>query len=181
MAAVVSASPEQPILELPPPEGPSSTKVPAFAPADKSAKLRQASKREDSWRPDAVMLGHWHKRTWDLAHQLNVDGRCRCIAAVTDMRDALVVLQAAIPAAELLICSSYELEDIQELLLDYEGDMKILVAPPNMMNTGGAVTVAEWAGNMIDARSFSPKSGVLSPTGYMRRLSATSSGSGSGV
>ncbi|GAA5845372.1 hypothetical protein JCM11251_005646 [Rhodosporidiobolus azoricus] len=182
MANDVSASPHYPSIELPPPQETPSTRVPAFEPPDKAAKARTARKTDDRWIPHALMLGHWHQRTWDLAHQLNVDGRCRCIAAVTDMRDALVVLKAAIPEVELLVCSSYfELEDIQEMLLDYEGDMKILVAPNNLMNTKGKVAVAEWAGNMIDARSFFPKSGVLSPTGYMRRLSATSSGSGSAL
>ncbi|BGP20417.1 hypothetical protein JCM10213v2_008565 [Rhodosporidiobolus nylandii] len=127
------------------------------------------------------MLGHWHQRTWDAADALNAEGSCQCVAAVTDLLDALVVLKAAIPSVDLLVCSSYfELEDVQEMLLDYEGDLKILIAPPNLMNTKGPAACATWVGDMIAARSFYPKTGSLSSNGFMRRLSQNSNGSGSG-
>ncbi|GAA5875086.1 hypothetical protein JCM8547_005408 [Rhodosporidiobolus lusitaniae] len=181
MADLVFASPDVPTVSLPPP-------VPASGPTFSSLPAKQAKTgssavaKKDKWLPRALMLGHWHKRTWDLAAQLNVDGRMECVAACTDMRDALVILQAAIPPIDLLVCSSYyPLEDVQEMLLDYEGDMLVLIAPNNLMNTQGAVAVAEWAGNQVSARNFQPKTAMLSSTGYMRRLSATSSGSGSGA
>ncbi|GAA5997618.1 uncharacterized protein JCM10292_000975 [Rhodotorula paludigena] len=130
-------------------------------------------------KPRTLMCGHWHTRTWDLAHALNRNEKIECFAAVTDLRDALVVLRAAIPPADLILCSSYyPLEDVQEMLLDYEGeDIKILIAQPNHMNEKGVESVAEWAGHMVDSNSYLPRSGVLSPTGYMRRLSATSQNS----
>jgi hypothetical protein len=54
----------------------------------------------------------------------------------TDMRDTLVVLNAAIPQIELILASSYyALEDLQEMLLDYDGEIALLVAPDGMMNT----------------------------------------------
>ncbi|GAA6042183.1 hypothetical protein JCM8097_005002 [Rhodosporidiobolus ruineniae] len=182
MANLVSASPDFSPVSLPPTAlSPTAKVAPTSSSSNKTDKARPKSSVQEAWVPTAVMLGHWHKRTWDLAHQLNVDARCHCVAAVTDLRDALVVLNAAIPPVELLVCSSYDLEDVQEMLQDYEGDMKVLIAPQNLMNTGGAVSVANWAGNMIDARSFHPKTGTLSPGGFYRRLSATSSGSGSGI
>lgn len=41
--------------------------------------------------------------TWDLAHALNRTEKMECFAAVTDLRDALVVLRAAIPPADLIV------------------------------------------------------------------------------
>ncbi|GAA6015993.1 hypothetical protein JCM10207_006831 [Rhodosporidiobolus poonsookiae] len=180
MAAFVSASPHQQAMSLPSPVSPGTDAGYFPSSTDKSAKKAANGVVKEEAKPNALMLGHWHKRTWDLAASLNVDGRCKCFAAVTDMRDALVVLKAAIPAADLIICSSYyPLEDVQEMLLDYEGEINVLIAPPNLMNTKGADAVAEWAGNCIDARSYHPKTAALSPSGYMRRLSQTSTGSGS--
>ncbi|GAA5946077.1 hypothetical protein JCM1841_005603, partial [Sporobolomyces salmonicolor] len=82
-----------------------------------------------------VLLGHWHKRTGELAQALSEDGRIRCIASVTDLRDALVVLKAAIPPVEVLLCSQYyELEDVQDMLQDYDREINLVMAPSRLID-----------------------------------------------
>ncbi|BGP52050.1 hypothetical protein JCM10450v2_008021 [Rhodotorula kratochvilovae] len=176
MAAIGASPPPAPTAVV---EPPSPTRA-----SSPFAKLSLQDERSTGARRPVrtVMLGHWHQRTWDLAHALNRTGVMDCFAAVTDMQDALVVLKSAIVPAELLVCSSYyPLEDIQELLLDYEGEINILIARPDHMNTEGAEGVAKWAALMVESKSYLPKTGVLSPSGYMRRLSATSQNSNQDV
>ncbi|GAA5858777.1 hypothetical protein JCM1840_006552 [Sporobolomyces johnsonii] len=123
-----------------------------------------------------VLLGHWHKRTWELAQALSEDKRIRCVAAVTDLRDALVVLKAAISPVEVLLCSQYyELEDVQDMLEDYNCEISLVMAPSRLIDNRGISGTSDWACNAIANGDFTPKTCVLSPSAsFLRRLSDTS-------
>ncbi|GAA5962712.1 hypothetical protein JCM8115_005932 [Rhodotorula mucilaginosa] len=132
--------------------------------------------------PRAVLLGHWTQRSWDVTGEAIRQDCCLPVARVTDLQDALTVLNALLPPADILLCSSYyDIEEIQDALLAYDGEINILVAPRDYINKHGTVMMTSWLKEKIAARHFVPKLETLSPSdgflGQVRRASATSNSS----
>ncbi|GAA5982586.1 hypothetical protein JCM10908_006707 [Rhodotorula pacifica] len=132
--------------------------------------------------PRAVMLGHWTQRSWDVTGEAIRQDCCLPVARVTDLQDAVTVLKALLPPADILLCSSYyDIEEIQDALLAYDGEINILVAPKGYINEHGTVKMTAWLKEKIAARHFVPKLETLSPSdgflGQVRRASAVSGSS----
>ncbi|GAA5927301.1 hypothetical protein JCM3775_002508 [Rhodotorula graminis] len=173
-----------------PPAGPSPSSTRTAADPDDDPALPSGQpcseapgEKKKRRKERVVMLGHWHQRTWDFAAAMNATGALECFAAVSDLQDALVVLKAAIEPADVLVCSSYyDLDDVQERLLDYENDLNILVARPNQLNNDGLERTVQWVVDSIKRGLYAPKvkAALLTSSGYMRRLSETSARSGGG-
>ncbi|BGP58425.1 hypothetical protein JCM8202_004249 [Rhodotorula sphaerocarpa] len=144
-------------------------------------KLREPAAQE---LPRAVMLGHWSQRTWDVTAEAIRQDAVLPVARATDLHDAVTLLKSLLPPADILLCSSYyELEEVHEALLEYEGEIPVVIAPKGYINEHGTVKMTQWIKDRVQSQHFMPRVHTLSPeTGFLgqvRRASQTSGGSSS--
>ncbi|EGU10911.1 Proteophosphoglycan ppg4 [Rhodotorula toruloides ATCC 204091] len=111
--------------------------------------------------PRCVLLGHWSARTKALSGELNRGGKIYLFAAVTDLRDALVVLNAAIPPADIFLVSSlFDPDDVREALIEYERPIDLIFAPKDYMNIHGIIQSARWVEEQVENKAYAPRHAV---------------------
>ncbi|GAA5870680.1 hypothetical protein JCM8547_005028 [Rhodosporidiobolus lusitaniae] len=107
--------------------------------------------------PRAVILGQHPTRVRGLAELFNEDAVVKICAGCSDILDCGVILNAQIPAVDLLICGGYfELQDVQDMLAEVANpNLRLLKVPDGlMMEGGGPPAVRKWVYEQIEANSF---------------------------
>lgn len=118
-----------------------------------------------------------------MSEEINRGGKLYLFASVTDLRDALVILNAAIPPADILVhplssflpldlanskiaqlvSSLFDPDDVREALIEYERPLNLIFAPKDYMNIHGITQSARWVEEQVEAKAFAPRDAV--PTG----------------
>ncbi|GAA5926551.1 uncharacterized protein JCM15063_000306 [Sporobolomyces koalae] len=107
--------------------------------------------------PRAVILGQHPSRVKALAALFNEDDIVRIVAGVSDILDCGVVLNAQIPAVDLLICGGYfDLLDVQDMIAGVTVDnLRLLKVPDGlMMEGGGPPAVKAWVYAQIQSNTY---------------------------
>ncbi|GAA5988779.1 hypothetical protein JCM5350_002936 [Sporobolomyces pararoseus] len=107
----------------------------------------------------AVILGQHPSRVKALAALFNGEDKLRIVAGVSDILDCGVVLNAQIPAVDLLICGGYfDLIDVQDMIAGVMSEnLKLLKVPDGlMMEGGGPPAVKGWVYEQIRSNSYTP-------------------------
>ncbi|BGP35733.1 hypothetical protein JCM10296v2_007585 [Rhodotorula toruloides] len=134
---------------------------PASTPASSTTSLDILPQKELAKLPRCVLLGHWSARTKALSEELNRGGKIYLFAAVTDLRDALVVLNAAIPPADIFLVSSlFDPDDVREALIEYERPIDLIFAPKDYMNIHGIIQSARWVEEQVEKKAYASRHAV---------------------